>query len=73
MEGLPAKNEKVNRKAFSVTDLAQADSDDIAYWKSRTPAERMEALVTIRRVLYGEAAVTGRLQRVLEIVERKPE
>jgi hypothetical protein len=72
MEGLPAKREKVNRKAFSVTDLAQADSDDIAYWKSRTPAERMEALVTIRRVLYGEAAVTGRLQRVLEIVERQP-
>ena len=72
MEEAPENNERVNRKAFSVTDLAQADSDDIAYWKSRTPAERMEALVTIQRVLYGEAAVTGRLQIVLEIVERQP-
>jgi hypothetical protein len=72
MEESPEKNHRVNRMAFSVTDFVQANSDDSAYWKSRTPAERMEALAIIRRVLYGEAAVTGRLQRVLEIVERQP-
>ncbi|MFM8932545.1 MAG: hypothetical protein ACKOS8_11795 [Gemmataceae bacterium] len=73
MERVTEKNDGVDRKAFSVTDFAQADSDDSAYWKSRTPAERMEALVVIRRVIYGEAAVTGRLQRVLEIIERQPD
>jgi hypothetical protein len=72
MENEKPISEKLDRKTLSVTTLAQADADDIAFWKSRTPAERMEALVMIRRVLYGEAAVTGRLQRVLEIIERPP-
>ncbi len=42
-----------------------------AYWHSRTPAERWAAIEQMRRINYGEHAATGRLQRVLEVIERK--
>jgi len=42
-----------------------------AYWHSRTPAERLEAMEELRRINYGEDATAGRLQRLLEVIERK--
>lgn len=41
------------------------------YWHSRTPAERWAAMEQMRRINYGEHAATGRLQRLLEVVERR--
>lgn len=62
---------RIDRSAFSVVDLADADND-LAYWLARTPEERWQGVELCRRVCYGEVAVTGRLQRVLEVVEREP-
>lgn len=64
-------NPRVNRSAFRVQSLHD-EPDDHRYWWARTPAERLAALETMRRVVYGRTASTGRLQRVLEITHRIP-
>ena len=62
---------RVDRTALCVSGLHD-EPDDRRYWWSRTPAERLAAIETMRRVIYGHAATTGRLQRVLEITQRAP-
>ncbi len=42
-----------------------------AYWHSSAPAQRLEAMEQLRRINYGEHSSTGRLQRLLEVAERK--
>lgn len=42
-----------------------------AYWHSRTPEQRLEAMEQLRRINYGEHASTARLQRFFEVAERK--
>ena len=44
--------------------------EEMDYWHSRTPEERLEAVELMRRINYGDEATRGRLQRVLEIVKR---
>ena len=58
----------LDRTAFSVVSLGEAD-DDMQYWLSKTPAERLEAVEINRRMVYGHDQATSRLQRVLEIAE----
>jgi len=60
---------KVDRDAVSVTSLGD-ESEDNAYWFSRTPEERLLYMEMLRRINYGDSA-TARLQRVLEVVERE--
>jgi hypothetical protein len=60
---------KVDRSVFSVVSLT-SESDDKAYWHLRTPYERLKQVEILRRINYGHRA-TARLQRVLEIIERK--
>ena len=57
----------MDKTAFSVTTLANAD-DDEAYWRSKSPIERIEAIETMRQILYGYSP-SERLQRVLEVAE----
>jgi hypothetical protein len=59
---------KLNKKAFSVSAQFD-DSDEKAYWLSRTPQERLEHIQLLREINYGDKA-SARLQRVLEIAER---
>jgi hypothetical protein len=59
----------VDRSALSIATL-EDDSQDKIYWMSRTPEERLEHMEMLRRINHGNAA-TARLQRILEIVERK--
>jgi hypothetical protein len=60
---------KVDRSTISVASLTDA-SDEKAYWLARTPQERLKQVEILRRINYGHRA-TARLQRVLEITERK--
>jgi hypothetical protein len=62
-------NLKVDRSSMSVASLTD-ESDDKAYWLSRTPYERLKQVEILRRINYGHRATT-RLQRVLEITERE--
>jgi predicted Fe-S protein YdhL (DUF1289 family) len=58
----------LDRSAFRVDSLSD-ESDERAYWKSKTPEERLEALEQLRQMIYGYDPATTRLQRVLEIAE----
>jgi hypothetical protein len=41
--------------------------EDLAYWLSKTPEERIEAIEILRRQLHGS---TERLQRIARIVQQ---
>ena len=60
-------SKRIDRSAFSVVPLSQAD-DERDHWHRATPAERIEQLLRLRKMNYGDAA-SGRLQRVLGITE----
>jgi hypothetical protein len=61
----------LDKSAFSVVPLSASD-DDAAYWRTRTPLERLEAIEIMRQILYGYDPATERLQRVLEVVQQAP-
>ena len=56
---------KLDRAHFSVTKLN--DSDEKAYWLSKSPAERLEALELMRQMIYGYDPARTRLQRILTV------
>ncbi len=58
----------VDRAAYRVDDLAD-EPDEKAYWRSKTPLERLQALELMRQMVYGYDPATDRLQRVLEIAD----
>ena len=61
---------KVDKGTLSVlSSFKEADAADKAYWHSKSPQERMEALELMRQINYGYDPTTERLQRVLEIAE----
>lgn len=60
----------VDRTAFAVVALDE-EQDERTWWWSRTPEERLCYLETLRRINYGDQA-SGRLQRILEVVEFTP-
>jgi hypothetical protein len=60
---------KVDRSAFVISTL-QEPTDEIAYWQTKAPLERLEALELMRQILYAYDPSTSRLQRVLAITER---
>ena len=61
---------KLDKTAFSVTSLEKNDEDEKAYWLSKTPCERLDAVETMRQIVYGYDPTTTRLQRVFEITQR---
>ena len=63
-------NDRVDRTAFSVVPLTEA-TNARDYWHGQSPEARLQHLLKLRKVNYGPAA-SGRLQRILEVVERPP-
>ena len=59
---------RVDRTAFRVDSLSD-ESDEKAYWKSKSPLERLAALELMRQVIYGYDPATARLQRVFEVAK----
>jgi hypothetical protein len=59
---------KLDKKAITISSLRE-ESDEVAYWHSKTPQERMEAIEVMRQIIYGYDPASTRLQRVLEIVD----
>jgi hypothetical protein len=62
-------DERIDRSQLSVTTFDEAEADDINYWMSKTPTERVEAGEYLRRWAYGDDQVDAGLQRVLAFVE----
>lgn len=58
---------RLDKKSFSVGNLH--DNNELVYWRSKTPLERLEAIEINRRMVYGHDKATSRLQRFLEITQ----
>ena len=59
---------RIDRSAIEVSTLAD-QGDDGAYWATKSPRERMEALELIRQIVYGYDPATTRLQGYVEVFE----
>jgi hypothetical protein len=60
-------NPKLDKTVISVLPLDHR-AEDMKYWLSRTPEERLEALEVNRSLVYGEENASSRLQRLLEVI-----
>jgi hypothetical protein len=60
----------VKWSSVEVTTLEQAEQDDRAYWRSKSPQERMAALEMLRRVAYSCGPTASGLRGPVEVVER---
>lgn len=58
----------MNKKVFSVGNLTD-ESDEKAFWLTKSPAERLEVVEYLRQLAYGYDPATERLQRLLESAE----
>lgn len=62
------RDARMNRQALEVGTLDD-QGNELAYWLTRTPAERLEALELLRQIHHGYDPLTARLTRVLDVVE----
>jgi hypothetical protein len=62
-------DERIDRSTLRSTGFDEAEADDIDFWMSKTPTERIEAGEYLRRWVYGDDQVDARLQRVLTFAE----
>ena len=63
---------QMDKTAFSVASLLdrdELDEDEKAYWLSKTPQERLQALELMRQIVYGYDPSSTRLQKVLTIAK----
>jgi hypothetical protein len=60
--------QKVDRTRLVISALTD-ESDEKAYWLTRSPQERLAQIEFLRQINYGTQAA-ARLQRVLEITQR---
>ena len=58
-------DERIDRSKIVATTFDEAEADDLEFWLSKTPSERIEGIEYLRRWLYGDDQVDARLQRVL--------
>lgn len=59
---------RLNKTVISFGAL-EDEGDDRAFWRNKTPIERLEAVELMRQSAYGYDPDTTRLHRVLEIAE----
>ncbi len=60
----------IDKTAFSVASLHD-EPDEKAYWLSKTPHERLQAVELMRQVVYGYDPSSERLQRFFEVTQLK--
>ena len=59
---------RMDKTAFTVTTLSEEEEEN-AYWRSVPAEERLRAIETMRRIIYGYDPATARLQGVLTTAE----
>jgi hypothetical protein len=57
-----------DKSQFGFADLEE-QGNDLEYWLSRDPIERINAVEFLRQMMYGYDPATARVQRILEIVD----
>lgn len=68
--GLCGDNVPMIQKVFRIRPLGDpsAEREDMEYWLSRPPGERMEELENLRRHFYGDLP---RIQKVARVIKLK--
>lgn len=61
---------KLDKNSFSIISLME-NENDVGYWLSKTPEERILAIEFLRQLIFGYDSSTERLQRVFETAEFK--
>ena len=61
---------KLDKNSFSIISLME-NENDVGYWLSKTPEERILAIEFLRQLIFGYDPSTERLQRVFETAEFK--
>ncbi len=64
-----AKYLHVDKKTIVISSLDDP-TDEIVYWSTKSPIERLAAIELMRQIIYGYDPASTRLQRVLTITER---
>jgi hypothetical protein len=60
---------RLDKTVFSV-GLLTDPPDEKKYWLAKSPYERLEAVETMRQIIYGYDPLTTRLQRFFEVTQR---
>ena len=55
------------KKILKIKNIREKNKDDLAYWLSRSPNERIEAVETLRKQFNG---TTERFQRVIRVIQQ---
>ena len=55
-------------KVETANSFEEAEQQTRAHWHNATPADRLNALESLREPFYGPDQTSGRLQRFLELV-----
>lgn len=64
---------RIERSVMEVRTLHDLDDrEDVDYWRSRPPIERMMGLEALRQAMYDYDPDTARLPRVFEVLVRVP-
>ena len=58
----------MDKTAFSI-GFVNDETDEKAYWLSKSPSARLEIIEFVRRINYSEAATSARLQRFFEVAK----
>ncbi len=66
----PLEALRMDKTAFSVISLKD-EGDDKEFWRTQSPAARLQALELMRQVMYGYDPISDRVERVFTVVERK--
>jgi hypothetical protein len=68
----PLEALRMDKTAFSVISLKDADGDDKEFWRTQSTTARLQALEFMRQVMYRYDPITDRVERVLEVIKRSP-
>lgn len=60
---------KLDKTSLVISSLEEP-TDEIVFWSTKSPIERMAAIELMRQIIYGYDPTSTRLQRVLTITQR---
>lgn len=61
--------QRLNKNNVVITPLTK--NDESVYWRSKTPEERLQALELNRSLVYGYGNNPPRIQKILQVIEKK--
>jgi hypothetical protein len=59
---------RLDKSALTITPLSD-ESEEKEYWRHKSPEERLQAVESMRQIVYGYDPSTSRLQRVLTVAQ----